>query len=283
MLSDAFLGRLDALSLRMRRPAAGGSGGLRRSRTLGSSVEFSDFREYVPGDDVRRIDWNAFARFDRLFLKLFMDEKEQQVNLLVDASASMGFGKWEAACQLAEALGYLCLRGGDRVQVFALGQGGRHTRSLQGRQSYGQLTDFLTDVQPEGRFPGEEIHSLPLPGGRGLCVLISDLLWEEGYRRPLQSILFRKQEAGVLQLFSQSEWEPAWEDVLELADSESDEKQMINADFGTLKRYRETAQGYVGEIGAFCRAHAISHRFLIPQSPFEEQMLCELSRGGWLA
>lgn len=283
MLSDAFLGRLDALSLRMRRPAAGGSGGLRRSKALGSSVEFSDFREYVPGDDVRRIDWNAFARFDRLFLKLFMDEKEQQVNLLVDASASMGFGKWEAACQLAEALGYLCLRGGDRVQVFALGQKGKHTRSLQGRQSYGQLTDFLAGIQPEGRLPGEAIHSLPQPGGKGQCVLISDLLWEDGYQRPLQSLLFRKQEVGVLQLFSQSEWEPEWEDVLELADSETDERLMVNADYETLKRYRETAKGYVKEISAFCRAHAITHSFLIPQTPFEEQMLRELSQSGWLA
>ena len=164
-----------------------------------------------------------------------------------------------------------------------LSQGGKHTRPLQGRQSYGQLTDFLADIQPEGRLPGEEIHSLPLPGGKGLCLLISDLLWEEGYQRPLQSLLFRKQETGVLQLFSQSEWEPEWEDVLELADSENDETRMINADFDTLKRYRETAQGYVEEIGGFCRAHAISHSFLIPQSPFEEQMLRELSQGGWLA
>ena len=283
MLSDAFLGRLDALALRMRRPAAGGSGGLRRSKALGSSVEFSDFREYVPGDDVRRIDWNAFARFDRLFLKLFMDEKEQQVNLLVDASASMGFGKWEAACQLAEALGYLCLRGGDRVQVFALGQEGRHTRSLQGRQSYGQLTDFLAGIKPEGRLSGESLSSLPLPGGKGLCLLISDLLWEDGYQRPLQSLLFRKQEVGVMQLFSQQEWEPELEDVLELADSETGERLMMNADYETLKRYREMVRNYVGEIGAFCRAHAITHSFWIPQSPFEEQMLRELSQGGWLA
>lgn len=283
MLSDAFLARLDALSLHMRRPAAGGSGGLRRSRALGSSVEFSDFREYVPGDDVRRIDWNAFARFDRLFLKLFMDEKEQQVNLLVDTSASMGFGKWEAACQLAETLGYLCLRGGDRVQVFALGRMEKHTRSLQGRQSYRQLTDFLAGLKPEGQLTGESIHQLSLPGGQGQCVLISDLLWEEGYQRPLQSLLFRKQEVNVLQLLSQNEWEPEWEDVLELADSETEERMMVNADYETLKRYRETAKRYVREISAFCRTHAITHSFLIPQSPFEEQMLRELSQSGWFA
>ena len=93
MLSDSFLKRLDALALRMRHPAAGGSGGLRRSRALGSSVEFSDFREYAAGDDIRRVDWNAYARFDTLFLKLFMEEQEQRVHLIVDGSASMDFGK----------------------------------------------------------------------------------------------------------------------------------------------------------------------------------------------
>ena len=105
MLSEAFLQRLDALQLAMRAPARGGAGGLRRSRALGSSVEFSDFREYAPGDDLRRVDWNAYARFDRLFLKLFMEEQETTVHILLDCSASMDFGepsKWEMAQGLAQ-------------------------------------------------------------------------------------------------------------------------------------------------------------------------------------
>ena len=88
MLSEAFLQRLDALRLVLPSPAQGGAGGLRRSKALGTSVEFSDFREYAPGDDLRRVDWNAYARFDRLFLKLFMEEQETQVNILVDAGAT---------------------------------------------------------------------------------------------------------------------------------------------------------------------------------------------------
>mgnify|MGYP000096187918 FL=1 len=152
MLSDSFLKRLDALALRMRHPAAGGSGGLRRSRALGSSVEFSDFREYAAGDDIRRVDWNAYARFDKLFLKLFMEEQEQRVHLIVDASASMDFGKWKPACQLAQTLGYLCLCGGDSVTVYTLGGGGeRHTRPLRGRHCYPELSAFLESVQPQGR------------------------------------------------------------------------------------------------------------------------------------
>ena len=97
MLTDSFLSRLDTLSLAMRGRAQGGGGGSRRSRQTGSSAEFSDYREYVPGDDIRRLDWNAYARFDKLFLKLFMEEQESLVTVLLDASASMA-AKWASAC-----------------------------------------------------------------------------------------------------------------------------------------------------------------------------------------
>ena len=104
MLTDAFLARLDALRLAVRGAAQGGAGGARRSRALGASAEFSDFREYAPGDDIRRLDWNAYARFDRLFLKLFQEEREAAVTVLLDCSGSMA-AKWETACKAA-----CCLR-----------------------------------------------------------------------------------------------------------------------------------------------------------------------------
>ena len=139
MLTDAFLSRLDTLSLAMRGRAQGGAGGNRRSRQTGSSAEFSDYREYIPGDDIRRLDWNAFARFDRLFLKLFMEEQESLVTVLLDASASME-AKWSSARSAAEAVGYLALTGGDRLSVQAL-KNGRALRSpqLSGRAAFPRL------------------------------------------------------------------------------------------------------------------------------------------------
>ena len=122
MLSDAFLSRLDTLMLAMKGRASGGAGGARRSRQTGSSAEFSDYREYIPGDDIRRIDWNAMARFDKIFLKLFMEEQESAVTVLLDGSGSMA-EKWTAARRAAEAVGYLALTGGDRLRVIFL-QGG---------------------------------------------------------------------------------------------------------------------------------------------------------------
>ena len=280
MLTDAFLTKLDTLALRMRHPASGGAGGLRRSRALGSSVEFSDFREYSIGDDVRRIDWNAYARFERLFLKLFMEEQEQRVHLILDASASMGFGKWEPARQMIEMLGYLCLCGGDRVTVYAVSNGAeRHSRPLQGRQSYPALAEFIENVHPEGKTAlYEGVSNIALPAGRG--VLVSDLLDEGGYQRALQSLLYRKQETSVLQLFSRAEWEPQLEDVVELCDSETDAKMILSAGFETIKRYQDTARAYVEEIDAFCRKYGMTHVFLLPEEPFEERMLRELSRCG---
>lgn len=285
MLTDGFLKRLDALALHMRHPASGGSGGLRRSKALGSSVEFSDFREYVPGDDIRRIDWNAYARFDRLFLKLFMEEQEQRVNLIVDASASMGFGKWRAACQLAQTLGYLCLCGGDRVTVYALANGGeRHTRPLRGRHSYPELARFLDDTRPSGRtLLNEAVPRVALAPGRGMSVLISDLLSEDGYERAVGSLMYRRQETSVLQLFSQEEWEPHMEGAVELVDSETGERYPMAASYDLLARYRDTARAYVAQAAAFCRAHGAAHLFTVPEDAFEEQMLRELSRAGLIA
>ena len=109
MLSDAFLSRLDTMMLAMKGRASGGAGGTRRSRQTGSSAEFSDYREYIPGDDIRRIDWNAMARFDRIFLKLFMEEQESAVTVLLDGSGSMG-EKWTAARQAAEAVAAVQVR-----------------------------------------------------------------------------------------------------------------------------------------------------------------------------
>lgn len=282
MLSDAFLSKLDALALRMRRPAAGGAGGLRRSKALGSSAEFSDYREYAAGDDVRRIDWNAYARFERLFLKLFMEEREQHVQLILDASASMGAEKWEPAVQLIETLGYLALCGGDRTTVYTVSDGQcRRTHALQGRQSYPELAAFVEGTRPAGRTSlYEGISRMELPAGRGATVLVSDLLDEAGYQRALQSLVYRKQETSVVQVFGKADWEPQIEDVTELTDSETDAKLIVSANYETLRRYRETARAYVEEIGAFCRKYGMTHVFILPRTPFERQMLRELTRSG---
>lgn len=283
MLSDQFLSRLDALNLRMKQPAGGGSGGLRRSKALGSSVEFSDFREYVHGDDLRRVDWNAYARFDRLFLKLFMEEQEQRVHLIVDDSASMAEPtRWECAKKLLETISYLALSGSDTVTLYALSDNSeRHTRPLSGRFSYPQAVDFLEGLHPSGITSfNRQLPLLPLSQGRGVTVAVSDLLLEDGYDRGLQSLLYRKQESCLVHLLSREEWEPTLEETTELWDSETGERLTLDASYELLKRYREKVTGYVKEVEKFCLRYGVTHSFLIPQDDCEAQLLRELSRIG---
>ena len=149
ILEEEFLKKLDAFSLAMRAYARGGAGGLRRSRALGSSVEFSDYRTYAPGDDPRRVDWNAYARFDRLFLKLFLEEQETTLRILLDASGSMGFGgdKWRLALRTAAALAYLALTRYDRVAVVALSGGqALHGPTFTGRAAFPAVGQHLLSL-----------------------------------------------------------------------------------------------------------------------------------------
>lgn len=286
MLSDAFLNRLDTLALHIRRQSGAAGGGLRRSKALGSSVEFSDFREYAPGDDIRRIDWNAYARFERLFLKLFLEEREVQVNLIVDASASMGFGspsKLRCASLLAQAIGYLALRGGDCVTAFTLGTEVRRTRALRGRHCYAELAAFLDGAIAQGQARlNQSVPSLPLPNG-GMTVFVGDVLCEDGYDRAFHSLIYRRQELSVCQVLSPHEWEPSLETIAELEDSETGDTFVVAAGYDVLRRYREAAQSYVASLRAFLHARGAAHVLLLTEDDFEKALLRALSRSGLVA
>ena len=282
MLSEGFLQRLDALRLTLRAPAQGGAGGLRRSKALGTSVEFSDFREYAPGDDLRRLDWNAYARFDRLFLKLFMEEQETQVNLLVDASASMAErGKWQTAQSLAQLFAYLALRGGDRVTLYALGSDARYTPSLSGRADYMRAASFLEGVMPGGEVRlCEAVQRLPLRAGRGITVLITDLMSPDGYEKALQSLQYRKQEVTLLHVLSSWEMQPEIEGMVRLIDSETGEARELLISGDMLKSYQEALKALLEGAEAFCHGREMAYVRLLSDIDLEGEALRVLSRAG---
>ena len=284
MLSEGFLQRLDALRLAMRGPAQGGAGGLRRSKALGTSVEFSDFREYAPGDDLRRLDWNAYARFDRLFLKLFMEEQETQVNILADASASMAFhGKWEFAQSLAQLFAYLALRGGDRVTVYALGGEIRRSESLSGRQGYMRAAEFLESVAPAGELRlCEALQRTPLRQGRGVSLLITDLMSPDGYEKALMSLQYRRQEATLVHVLSPWEMQPELEGMARLIDSETGEERDMLISGSLLDSYRRALDGLMHGAEAFCRGREMGYLRLLSDMDIENQALRALSQAGIL-
>ncbi len=287
MLSEAFLHRLDELRMLIKHTAAGGAGGTRRSKIRGSGVEFSDFREYSAGDDIRRIDWNAYARFERLFMKLFSEEREQLVNIIVDASASMNFGeqtKWSAACMLAEAICYLSLGAGDRVALYIIADGRELcSRSYNSKSRYPEAAEFLSSVTPSGITELNSIvPKLTLPSGRGSTVIISDLMCEEGYERALNSLAYRKQDVCLMHLMCIEDMSPSFDDTMELADSETGEKLIINADYELLRDYRAAAKSFVEDAQKACTSLGAVYSLWIPEEPMEERMLGVLNQAHFI-
>jgi len=282
MLSDAFLSRLDTLQLAMKGRASGGAGGTRRSRQTGSSAEFSDYREYIPGDDIRRIDWNAMARFDRIFLKLFMEEQESIVTVLLDGSGSMA-EKWETARQAAEAVSYLALTGGDRLRVICLQEGGnRMSPQLSGRQAYARLEQFLDTCVPGGA--GKLTDTVMRTEGlrKGLCFLISDCYEEGGIGTALDSLRYRGQECAVIQPLSAFELDPSLDGALKLVDNENGESINLLADREALENYRQALEDFLREVRETCFRRETPYALLDAGKNFEEEWIPLISQSGMI-
>jgi len=194
LLSPELLGRLERLELVSRKIFRGRMKGERRSPRRGQSVEFADFRDYVPGDDLRFVDWNTYARLERLFLKLFLEEEDLHFYALIDASESMNFGeptKLRYAVKLAAALGFIGLVRGDRVKIETLGQPARRPSPVfRGRRSLWRMLDYLEGIGPEETPPlAVGVKNFCVRNsGKGIVVLLSDLMDKQGYQAALRYV-----------------------------------------------------------------------------------------------
>jgi uncharacterized protein (DUF58 family) len=300
LLEPRLLAQLDRLALVSRRMRAGQIQGERRSPKRGGSVEFADFRSYATGDDFRQIDWNAYARLERLFVKLFVAEEDLTVHVWLDASRSMAWGeppKWLCAQRLAAALGYVALVGLDRVTAVALtgqpspgaeerGRNGAVTgfRPHRGKRQALAWFDWLSGLEAGG-----EVDVLPslraaLAQTRhpGPLILLSDLLgpgWEEGLRLLAQ----QRYELTVLHVLAPQELRPELEGDLQLVDSESGAKVEITADYDLLQRYRARLEEWQMHLRQACAAAGAHYVRVETTLPLEELLLSSLRRYGVLA
>lgn len=289
LLDAALLRGLERWSLVVKRTSTGVHSGERRSRRQGRSLEFADFREYVPGDDIRFVDWKSYARLDRLFLKLFLHEQELNVLVLLDLSESMTFGdppKSLLARRLAAALGFLALARQDGVTVAA-GGGGRHAPTAtfplaRGRGWTPRLLDFLQHAPEGGSLPLSRFVDSALGRfrGRGLVVLVSDLLDRAGHEAAILPILARRHEAIVLHVLSREEWDPALEGDLRLQDSEGGPDVEASATPAALEAYRRRVTEWSEGIDDWCRARGVTYLRVLDDAPPEDVILKTLVRMG---
>ena len=253
---EAFLRRLEQLELASRRLTAGRMKGERRSVRRGQSVEFADYRTYATGDDLRQLDWNAYARLERLFVKLFVEEEDVTVHLLVDASRSMDYGepnKLEAARRAAAALGYLGLASMDRVSVAFLGDGtATPMRPLRGKRRTHELFSFLSQPRDD-RLTGLAAAARAYVGrmrGSGPLVLISDLM-DPGYLDALRDLAGTRSQLSVLHLLAPDELDPEVAADARLVDQETGHAVEVSGDDDLVDRYRARLADWQAEISAF--------------------------------
>jgi uncharacterized protein (DUF58 family) len=282
MLSADFLTQLERLSLLSRRSFRGRVKGERRSPRKGISVEFSDFRPYGIGDDLRYVDWNVYARLDRLYLKLFVDEEDLCLHLLVDASASMGFGapsKLDHAARLAGALGFVGLVGLERVGVGVLRERMAEGFSpARGRSQVPSLMNFLGRLTPGGSTSLNEGLAAYAVRSReaGLAVLISDLMDPAGYERGLKALLERRFDVHVIHVLAPDEMNPGFGGDLRLLDAETDELRDLTLDGEALRGYHQRLREFLERAEQFCRGNEIAYHRVVTETPVEEFMLRQL-------
>jgi uncharacterized protein (DUF58 family) len=318
----SLLPRLEQLSLVARRVRAGQAAGERRSTKRGTSVEFADYRDYARGDDLRRVDWNVYARLERPYVKLFEEEEDLAVHVLLDGSASMDWGggqspnpkpqsprpnfqgegtggqrenKWVYARRLAAALGYVALVSGDRLTVSILQPPTSnfqppisnlqpHFGPVRGRGHALRLFDWLAGLETGGTTDlNAGLRRYAVSGGRaGLSVLISDLFSPAGYVEGLAALAARGHEIAVLHVLAPDEAEPPLAGDVRLLDVETGDPQEVTIDAGVRALYRRRLAAWRDEIRANCRARDVHYVPVETDTPFERVVLYELRRVGLL-
>jgi uncharacterized protein (DUF58 family) len=314
LLGAELMARLDRLDVLSRKVFSGRLPGERRSRRRGSSVEFDDYRNYVPGDDLRRIDWNVFARLDRFFIKLFREEEDQSLMLVIDASPSMdagrgGTSKLVFAQRLAMALGYIGLVNHQRVVAAVIGAPGRPNLQvlapIRGRRNTRRLATFIlenvwaprvdqrTPSVGEGARPSDlgpfssALRGLAMTRqGKGVLILISDFLIREDLRRALNYLAGRGGfDVHCMQVLAPGELEPERDAVvgdLRLLDSETGAFSEVTVSGALLARYKQRVAAHVESVRAAAAARSMSHAMLRSDTDLSQLLLRYLRRRGLL-
>ncbi len=288
LLDAAFLHQLEGLRLALRRPLIGREGGARRSLRRGASLEFADFREYAPGDDLRYVDWKAYGRLEKLFLKQFQAEEDLRLHAFIDTSRSMSFGvpisKLDCAKRVAAALGYLALAGGERVGVAALSEtGAERLPTLRGRAGVLPLLRFLEALKAgsgEAMFGHVFGRELSAGGASGLAVVLSDFFGEAS-QTGWKALAGRGWHVVLLHVLAPEEMEPTLAGEARLIDSETGDAREVSLSPFVLEQYRARVEAFCAEIKGGAARCGWDYVRVVSDAPLSETFL-DLRKSGVL-
>jgi uncharacterized protein (DUF58 family) len=294
LFDDDFQRRLDYLALVSKKVFAGRMRAERRTKKSGSGVEFADHRDYQPGDDFRYLDWNVYQRFERLLLRLYEEEEDLAVYLIVDASDSMAFGgggaersdtKLRYAKKVCAALAYVALANLDRVSIVSTSnQVMDRMPETRGKARIFRAFRFLRELTPEGTTDLEAALKTFVAQNkrRGLAVLVSDLYDPKGFERGINVLRYNKFDPFVVHVTDPLEARPRLSGDVLLYDCETGEEREVTVTAKVLHRFEEAHKAYMAEIERFAATHQVPYIAADLSIPFDELILRVFRRGGFL-
>jgi uncharacterized protein (DUF58 family) len=288
LFDEGFLKKLEYLYIVSKKVFSGRTRAERHSRRVGSGIEFADHRDYAPGDDFRYLDWNIYGRMDKLLLRLFEEEEDLHIYLLLDVSDSMKLGtppKLHYAMKVAAALCYVGLANLDRVSIITFSEGLRERLPpARGKGRIFKVFEFLRSVESGGQthLAGSIRSFVHQNKRRGLAVVISDLYDPEGYEAAINMLRYNRFDPFAIQTLDPSEITPALKGDLQLIDCETGEVREVTVSPRLLEAYRREHARYCEELSAFCTAKQVPLFRAETVIPFDDLILRIFRTGGFL-
>lgn len=292
ILDDEFISRLETLSFHMNQPMRGFFGGNHRTNSYGQTVEFADFREYVLGDDIRHIDWNLYSRFEKHFIKLFVDERQMAIKIFLDCSASLKKvdpNKANFMLKAAAAIGYLSIHSMDKISFFTMN--GNTSTNISGlitsKDAFYRSISKLEEIKFYGETNLEKAIINEPSGSRndGLTVIISDFLTDTNWKKAVDYLLYNKREVLLIQILSEDDINPKFSGRMRLLDTESldvldDRNMRIRITKGHMVAYKKALDDFKEDIKNFTNKRGVHFISVLSDEPIEKFVFERLARIG---
>ena len=288
-INEDFLQQVENLHMIIKNNIAGLFGGNHQTRSFGSSCEFSDYRDYIPGDDITKIDWNAYARFEHLYLKLYLDERQMHTKIYIDGSKSMGYDKGKKALkalQIAATLAYLSVQEMDKVSIYVIKENKVHEviSNMVGKEVYLTNIGKLNEIEFDGDcFISDSVLPTNVGYGNGMSIIISDYLTDNNYEEAIDYLVGKKRDVFCIQVLDKEEVKPKIRGKAHLFDSENNQKyykKNINKDI--MKAYYEALEYVINRLKNYCLARNATYLMVNTDKTLNEIFLDRLPELGVL-
>lgn len=291
IINDEFINRIETLALSMRTTLTGYFGGNHKTTTYGQTVEFADFREYNLGDDIRRIDWNLYSRFEKYFIKLFVDERQMHNQIYIDCSSSMYKQNNEKAffaLKTAAAMGYLSVNNMDKATYYLLQNNTANDISglITGKEAYYRAIAKLENTKFDGEVNIDKaiIQSTTVGSNNGLTVIISDFLTDD-WKKSIDYLVYKKRDVLLIQVLSPEEINPNFNGRMSFLDSESkdilDDKNMrMKVTKSNLLAYQEALKDHINSIKIYCAKREVKFVSVNTSDSIEKMIFGNLGKVG---